>query len=398
MSLASVVDLKSEVCDPDDLGIDATGLDDLAELAGRYVDEGTLPSCQLSVARYGRLAMSAAFGTAGITTRYPTFSATKPITNSAVWMLVGEGRISPETVVAEVVPAFGTNGKDVITLEQVVCQTAGFPHAPLDFVTARDRAARLDKFAKWRLNFEPGTASEYHPTSAHWVLAEVIESISGTDFRTFVKQRVVDPLGLPTLSLGVPLAEQCDIADLIEVGRGSNESFGSGEVSIEHMLNFNDAGVRALGVPAAGAMATSADMALLYQAFMLDPYHLWRPDILADVTTNVRNTMWDRLLDAPANLTFGLVVNGQVGARRGFGERASAAAFGWGGAGGQMAWADPRTGISFCFLTNGLDADLERGRGRVSDLSTIAAALADVGVAKDRRNSDSRKGDVEDGN
>ena len=51
-----------------------------------------------------------------------------------------------------------------------------------------------------------GTSYEYHATSAHWVLAEIIERVSGIDYRQFVKGRILDPLGLTRLALGVPEA------------------------------------------------------------------------------------------------------------------------------------------------------------------------------------------------
>jgi CubicO group peptidase (beta-lactamase class C family) len=370
-----VSELKNEVCTADQLGLDPAGLEEIESIARSFVESGPLPSCQVAIGRYGRLGLFAAFGQANLRTRYATYSATKPITNSAIWILWGEGKVEPETLVVDVVPEFGTNGKDVITVEQVMCQTAGFPHAPLDFVTARDRQARLAKFAKWRLNWEPGTASEYHPTSAHWVLAEVIERVSGEDYREFIRRRITTPLGLKTIAVGVPPEEQGDIADLVAVGSGAG-AYGETEATTEHMLNFNDPAVRQLGVPAAGCYGTTGDFALLYQAFLHDPYHLWKPEILADVTSRVRNPMWDRMSNAPANLSFGFHVNADAGETSGFGPTPSARTFGWSGAGGQEAWADAETGISFSFFTNGLDQDFSAAHDRARKLATIAACLA----------------------
>jgi CubicO group peptidase (beta-lactamase class C family) len=50
-------------------------------------------------------------------------------------------------------------------------------------------------------------------------------------------------------------------------------------------------------------------------------------------------------------------------------------AFGHAGAGGQIAWADPATGLSFCYLTNGLDAHVVRQGRRAHALSSRAGAL-----------------------
>ena len=369
------MDLACEVVPAAELGLDRAGLDALDARAQRCIDDGPWPGLQVAVARHGRLAFFKGYGTATERSRFETFSATKPVTNSALWMLWAEGRLSPDTVVAEVVPEFGTNGKDRITVEQVVCQTAGFPHAPLDFFTAQERSNRLERFAKWRLNWEPGTASEYHPTSAHWVLAEVIERLTGDDYRTFVRERVVEPLGLPTLQLGIPVDQQGDIEDLVVVGDGLG-GYGETEANVTNMLNFNHPQVRVLGIPSAGCYSTTADFALLYQAFLHDPYGLWDPDILTDVKTNVRNTLVDRMSGKPANLSFGFNVNLGAGPDGAFGSTASAQAFGWTGAGGQEAWADPVTGISFASFTNGLDQEFATAHARARELSTIAGGLA----------------------
>ena len=74
-----------------------------------------------------------------------------------------------------------------------------------------DRATRQERMASWRLNWEPGTRYEYHPTAAHWVLAELIETVTGTDYRDAVHDLVTAPLGLPRI-VGLPLDDQDDIA------------------------------------------------------------------------------------------------------------------------------------------------------------------------------------------
>ena len=51
-------------------------------------------------------------------------------------------------------------------------------------------------FARWHLNWEPGTAYQYHALSGHWVLAEIIERRTGKDFRAFIRERILDPMGL----------------------------------------------------------------------------------------------------------------------------------------------------------------------------------------------------------
>ena len=80
-----------------------------------------------------------------------------------------------------------------------------------------------------------------------------------------------------------------------------------------------------------------------------------------------------------ANRALGIVVAGGDGKAnlRGFGRTNSAEAFGHPGFGGQIGWADPATGISFGYLTNGFDRnDLREGRRSVA-VCSLAGACAE---------------------
>ena len=79
-----------------------------------------------------------------------------------------------------------------------------------------------------------------------------------------------------------------------------------------------------------------------------------------------------------ANRALGIVIAGDDGKAnlRGFGRTNSADAFGHPGFGGQMGWADPATGISFGYLTNGYDRnDLREGRRSVA-VCSLAGSCA----------------------
>ena len=217
-----------------------------------------------------------------------------------------------------------------------------------------DRAARVARFADWRLNWEPGTAFEYHATSAHWVLAELIDRQTGQDYRAFIHERIALPLGLPRLRVGLPLDEQRDIAPLATVGEPASPDeleavFGIREIPLtevtDHaLLEFNSPDARRAGVPGGGGVTRAAELALFYQGLLTNPGNLWDPDVLADATGNVRNVFPDPWFRSPANRTLGLVVAGDDGyahMRMNFGRTVSARAFGHAGAGGQIAWPGP---------------------------------------------------------
>ncbi len=87
----------------------------------------------------------------------------------------------------------------------------------------------------------------------------------------------------------------------------------------------------------------------------------------------------EKILGVPVNRTAGLVVAGDDGLHQmrygAFGAANSRDAFGHAGAHVQVAWADPARGISFAYLTNGLDTDTVREGLRGVRLSVLAARV-----------------------
>jgi CubicO group peptidase (beta-lactamase class C family) len=365
-------------------------LDALVTRAHREIDEGILPSCQLAIAQHGAVVHTETIGDAphGEDTRYVMFSSTKAIVASAIWQLLAEGAIRLEDRVAEHIPEFGSNGKEAVTIEQVLLHTSGFPRAPLGPPRWLTREGRLEAFARWRLNWDPGSRFEYHATSAHWVLAELLARADGVEHTESIRRRVIDPLGLQKLRVGVPVDEQGDIAPLVHTGEPPTPdefeaAIGApgidlGEVTEHALEGFNHPDALALGVPGGGGVSTAADLALFYQALLHNPGNLWDPKWLTIGTSDVRNTFDDYLAGGiPTRRTIGVVLAGDdgLGPRRGFGHGNSPATFGHDGAGGQLAWADPETGISFAYLTNGLDRHLIRQWRRNIGLNSTAANL-----------------------
>jgi CubicO group peptidase (beta-lactamase class C family) len=357
--------------------VDKAAVDALVARSRRDVDDGLLPSCQLAVALDGELVVDETIG-APPGTRYVTFSVTKAFSAATAWLLIGDGVLADTTRVAEVVPEFAAFGKDRVTVEHLLTHTAGFARAPMRPEEGADPQQRLARLATWKLDWEPGTRTEYHATSAYWALVAVIEARSGTDHRRLFAERVAGPLGLPGLTMGAALGQQSDVATLQVVGdAGAGESLGDRvrETGESYLMRFNEPEVLAAGVPGAGAVARAADVALFYQALLNNPGGLWSAEVLADATSHVRNTMVDPLFTCPANRTLGLVVAGDDGmaAVRGFGRHTSAQAFGAVGVGGQIGWADPQTGLSFGYLTNGLDADVVASFSRSAKIAGLAA-------------------------
>jgi CubicO group peptidase (beta-lactamase class C family) len=395
-----MIDTSLLASSPESVGIDPSALEALFERAEKEVREGTLPSVQIAIAREGKIAGMRTFGRAtfgGVEadadddSLYCIFSCTKAITSAAAWLLIQEGKLSVDEQVSAIIPEFGTHDKDSITVEQLFTHTAGFPTAPFDPRAFRDRERRLEYFARWRLNFEPGSRFIYHPSSSMYVISDIIEQRSGIPYHDFVRQRIAEPLGLPDLFVGLPDHQHARAADIEHRGQELTEADYAElgfpkppvtEVTEEAVQTFNDADVRRAGIPGGGAFTNAHSLALFYQGLLSggqtpDGSPIWKPETLA-MARGIRNPeLTDMIFHKRANRGLGLMIAGDKDRTyRGFGHTNSDLSFGHGGAGGQIGWADPATGISIGYCTNGFDRHAIRQARRGVGISSRAAGCA----------------------
>jgi CubicO group peptidase (beta-lactamase class C family) len=373
---------------PEDAGVDAELLEAVFARAKRDVDQGVLPSAQVAVARNGKLAGMRTFGEAvqggklrpaTDDTLYCIFSSTKVIVAAAVWLLFEEGLLRLEERVAEIIPEFGTNGKEKVTVEQVMLHTGGFPLAPFAQGEWGDREKLLEAFSRWRLNWEPDTNWQYHATSAHWVLSEIIFRRTGIDYKTFIRERITGPMGLGELFVGLPPEQQDRFAEVAWVSDPVEPPGGWGEVTPEAILGFNRPSVIAAGVPGGGGVTNAAELALFYQTLIsggeaANGNRVLKPETI-EFATKVRtqDRHRDLVFGNTVNRGLSIIVAGDDGNAymRGFGRTTSGRAIGHGGAGGQIGWGDPETGVSVGYCTNGFIDFMTMAR-RITAISSLA--------------------------
>ncbi len=361
----------------------------------------TEPSCatQVALAREGELLLFETFGRARFggesprehpadtSTLFVIYSVTKAIVSGATLLALQDGLFALSDRVADHVPEFASNGKQPVTVEQLLVHTAGFPGARMPNPDWEDRERRLAHFAKWRAEWEPGSRCVYHGVSSMWVLAELITCRSGMDYRDFIRERIFDPLQLTDIHIGLPDSERDRVADVVcvavpgETADARKVPIDAPVVSEALAAQGNNPEWRRAGSPGGGGIATAADIALFYQALLGDARGrgpgIWRPETLENAW-RIRNPGFtDPITQQPAMRGLGFVMAGESGrAWRGFAEQCSAGSFGHMGAGGQVSWADPESGLSFVFLTNGAQQNPRRQGANGFRLSTLAVQCA----------------------
>jgi CubicO group peptidase (beta-lactamase class C family) len=390
---------------PKQVGLNPDKVQALMDRAARDVKEGVLPACQVAIARKGKIAAMQTFGRAvqgGVDkpatdeTFFVAMSATKAVTASALWIMIQEGKMAPADPIVKYVPEYGTNGKESTTIEQLMIHTAGIPVAPGSFKDWGIKQKRLERFAQWRPDHKPGEKFIYHVQANYWPIAEAIERLSGMRIGEFVRRRIAEPLGLPELRIGLPTADlRSRMADVVWTGEAAQAEeyqklgvtpprVSMGSINEGVVLEMNDPEVREADHPAGGLMTTAGDLALFYQALLNDGCsyqgtRVWQAEMLREARRIRSGSLIDPARGMTANRALGIVIAGGDGKAnlRGFGRTNSAEAFGHPGFGGQIGWADPASGISFAYLTNGFDRnDLREGRRGVA-VCSLAGSCAE---------------------
>jgi CubicO group peptidase (beta-lactamase class C family) len=220
--------------------------------------------------------------------------------------------------------------------------------------------------------------------SAHWVIAELIETLSGHPYVAQIHDTITRPLGLlsalgpSVLELAIQpvraYGQRPGTADLVDVF-GDAAYIPQPSVGIEALLILNTPEVRAAAAPGGGGFLRASDLAMIYQGLLHNPAGVFPEAALEDARSHVRNRLLDELSGVAAARTLTYCTAGDDGhaALRSFPATAPRA-FGHMGAGGQLAWADPDTGLSFAFLNDTLHQDPGVEFLRARDLNALAMA------------------------
>lgn len=356
--------------------------DELCRRIEQEVDHGHTTAAQVAIGLGGEVVAQRSFGTDD-GTPFLIYSATKPLVAIALLPHLADGSLALTAPVARYLPEFGHHGKADVTVLQLLTMQGGFPLAemwPDRWGTSEGRRAQ---FAEWTLDWPAGSRTEYHPVSAHWVIAELLERLSGRPYAEVVHERVVAPAGVrPLLGPQVRVPHHVRVAGTAPTDRAELvDTFGRDDLvpdittSPEVLLLLNEREIQTAGLPGGGGVATAAEMAGVYQHLLHNHGDVLPHAWLTDARGTIRNGSLNISDGVPANRTIAGVVAGDDGYHLHRWFPASPRAFGHTGAGGQLCWVDPDSGLSFSFLHDTLQLDPRIEFHRAADLNHLALAL-----------------------
>ncbi len=166
-----------------------------------------VPSAAVGIVRDGRIEYVAAFGDARLSPpmpatpamHYAVGSISKQFTVAAVMLLQQEGKLSVDDPVSKWFPEL-TRANEV-TLRNLMSHTSGYEdYAPQDYTipiwTHPSSAEQIvHEWATKPLDFDPGTQYQYSNTNFN-IVGLIVQKVAGEPFWTFLKTRVLDPVGL----------------------------------------------------------------------------------------------------------------------------------------------------------------------------------------------------------
>jgi CubicO group peptidase (beta-lactamase class C family) len=156
----------------------------------------------MHIAGYGVTSLRQA-GSVAPKTIFQIASLTKPFTAIAVLLLVDDGKLGLDDRASRYVPQLPAK-YSTITIRQLLTHTSGIhPDVRLANVDEMDLAEFWKRLEERPPSSAPGSAIQYANTG-YAVLSFVVESVSGMEFGTFLRQRIFDPLDMRSTAYRVP--------------------------------------------------------------------------------------------------------------------------------------------------------------------------------------------------
>jgi CubicO group peptidase (beta-lactamase class C family) len=305
------------------------------------------------------------------------FSVGKALLATAVARLVGQGALDLDAPVAAVWPEFAANGKDAVTLRQLVSHRAGVPAvrhrlAPGAMLAPSTMRAALAAEAPW---WEPGTAHGYHVNTYGFLVGAVIERVVGRSVGAYLRDEVCAPIGADVhVGLAAPdldrvAAFRWPMAPPPEADPEGLE----GLALMRYNTYWNPSGLSGAGVvnteawrtaehPSTNAHATARGVARLYASLVaggrLDGYEVVDRAVL-DAATTEASSGEDLVLERPSRFGLGFQLTMP---ERPIGR--SPRGFGHFGAGGALGFCDPDAGVAFGYVTSDMGPRWQNPRNR----------------------------------
>lgn len=327
-----------------------------------------------------------------------TFSTGKGVASTVLHRLAERGLIDYDAPVARYWPEFAAHGKDEITVRDVLSHRAGL-HRVRGLVPGREGILDYDAVVQALAESPPDPrrirTSGYHAITFGWLVAEIVQRVTGDPFTDVLRREIAVPLGPAAGPWGadefwfrVPESERYRIAKIFphlsppgirwntasSVLSWVRPVRGLAEAAMPESFDelVHDPRVHDAVMPGWNGVFTARALARMYGALAnggrLDGLNeqFLRPETIEKISETQVADSRDYVLGLPLRFTLGYhrpVLMSKQQPRKAFGHY---------GVGGSGAYADPELGMSIAFVTNRLgNAVTALGDARLARLAAL---------------------------
>jgi CubicO group peptidase (beta-lactamase class C family) len=151
-------------------------------------------------------------------TLFTSWSTTKGFVATCLHILADRGQIDYDAPVASYWPAFGASGKAACTVRHAITHRAGVPYMPSGVTPEMmiDWDAMCAAIAGHAPLWEPGSTVCYHAWTFGWIIGELVRRVDGRPLAQFAREELCEPLGIEGFYLGIPGSVEARVAQLTE--------------------------------------------------------------------------------------------------------------------------------------------------------------------------------------
>jgi CubicO group peptidase (beta-lactamase class C family) len=305
------------------------------------------------------------------------WSATKGLSSTCVLHALERAGYDLLTRVSEFWPEFGQNGKQDVTIGEVVSHRAGLSALTDKTVAVRDHDAVIRAIESQAPLWDSREEHGYSPRVYGFLVDEFVRRLTGKPLGDYWRENFGEPMGLD-LWIGLPGSLHHRAAQMIAARAGcgdfddefsqamatpgslTQEAFStpSGTMSPSAM---NSPDLRSASLPALGAIGSADSLAKFYAMLSLgglwDGRQYFSDRAMAWMTTRLAQGI-DKTLRTETAFSAGFMMDPLSASGRKkrhlFGP--SLSAFGHPGAGGSLGFADPENRLGFAYVMNQMES------------------------------------------
>jgi CubicO group peptidase (beta-lactamase class C family) len=300
-------------------------------------------------------------------------SAGKPITAMAIAQLWERGKISLDDPIAQHIHEFAQHGKGRITIRHCLTHTAGF-RGPMNNFTGGSWDEIIARICAMRPepSWPQGEKAGYHVATSWFMLGEIVQRVSGQNYRDYLRNEIFQPLKMADAWIGMSSEQYQSYGNRLAM----IPAMENGKTNFDIPANAPDSTL--IPRPGANLRCPANQFVKFYEMLLSSRTNILSPQTIEAITAPQRVYMHDHTFNAAIDWSLGFLINTVPYSATTpylYGPHASRRAFGHSGNQCSVAFADPKYGLAICLAFNGMPGEAAHQKRMREVLATVYEEL-----------------------